>query len=85
MLSVNYKAINSILEDRMKENKIKNKSQMLVRLSVDMEVSFQRCWTLIEKKKINNIKQLNALAKALGVDVVEIITIEPRVPITLIH
>lgn len=89
MITVNYKAIQRILNEIMKANKIKNKSQLLVRLSIQMNISFQRCWSLIEKKKINNISQLNKLSSALGVPVSELIVIEePKeeyVPIKQIH
>lgn len=89
MITVNYKNIQKILNNIMKENKLKNKSQVLVRLSLQMEISFQRCWSLIEKQNIKNISQLNKLSAALGVPVSELIIIEePKaedyIPITQI-
>lgn len=89
MITVNYEAINKILDDLMKNKTIKNKSQLFQRLAIEMNISLQQCWRLIEKQTINNITQINKLALALGVDVMEIITIEPKdeqhIPIAQIY
>lgn len=87
MLEINYKAINQIVRDLTYKLKLNSKTQFYQKLADENETSQQQFYRLIDKREVNTIKQLNFLADALGVDVMEIITIEPKddaLPITQI-
>jgi len=77
MINVNYKAINKLLDKKMKAEKIKNRSSLFVKVASEMGMSYQHCWALIDKQKVNTIKQVNLIASVFGVDVMDIITINP--------
>ncbi|MBD3107183.1 helix-turn-helix domain-containing protein [Bacillus sp. AGMB 02131] len=76
MITVNYKAINQLLDRTLKEKNYKNRTQLFQILAFKMNISHQHCWRLITKREIHSIHQLNALADALGVDVNDLISIE---------
>lgn len=87
MISVNYDAIENIINELVKTKQYKNRSQVYQMIAFELNVSSQQIWRLIERKQLNKFKQINDLAKTLEVDVMELITIgrSDYVPVTEIH